>query len=66
MFFVSKIDISGIEGGDVSNVGIIVYYDDKGVLVSEEEYWNFVDKDGNFMYKFEMLFLIDFVVYLKI
>lgn len=30
MFFVSKIDTSGIEGGDASNAGITAYYDDKG------------------------------------
>ncbi|MCB2636671.1 ABC transporter permease, partial [Listeria monocytogenes] len=46
MFFVSKIDTSGVEGGDARNAGITAYYDDTGAPVSEEEYWNSADKEG--------------------
>lgn len=65
MFFVSKIDTSGVEGGDASNAGITAYYDDKGAPVSEEEYWNSADKDGTPTYKSETLSLTDSVAYLK-
>ncbi|EAF2520082.1 ABC transporter permease [Listeria monocytogenes] len=65
MFFVSKIDTSGVEGGDASNAGITAYYDDKDAPVSEEEYWNSADKDGNPTYKSETLSLTDSVAYLK-
>ncbi|HCJ4363996.1 TPA: ABC transporter permease, partial [Listeria innocua] len=65
MFFVSKIDTSGVEGGNASNAGITAYYDDKGTPVSEEEYWNSADKDGNPTYKTETLSLTDSVAYLK-
>lgn len=63
--FVSKIDTSGVEGGDASNAGITAYYDDKGAPVSEEEYWNSADKDGTPTYKSETLSLTDSVAYLK-
>ncbi|WP_270995366.1 ABC transporter permease [Listeria seeligeri] len=65
MFFVSQIDTSGVDGADTNNAGITAYYDNKGNPVSEEDYWNSVDADGNPTYKSETLSLTDSVAYLK-
>ncbi|MBC1814454.1 ABC transporter permease, partial [Listeria booriae] len=35
MFFVSRIDTSGVDGADTNNAGSTAYYDNKGNPVSE-------------------------------
>ncbi|MBC2256036.1 ABC transporter permease subunit [Listeria ivanovii] len=65
MFFVSRVDTTGVDSASMNNFGITAYYDTKGNPVSEEAYWNSVDADGNPTYKAETLSLTDSVAYLK-
>ncbi|MBC1516447.1 ABC transporter permease subunit [Listeria immobilis] len=63
MLFVSRIDSESTEPS--GGAGINVYYDTSGAPVSEDDYWNSADKDGNPTYKTENLSLTDSLAYLK-